>query len=337
MAKSVRHRTRRRAFDLPLVRNIGVIAHIDAGKTTTTEHILFYAGAKHKLGDVDAGNTETDYDPEEQARGITIYSACVPFQWRGHTVNLIDTPGHVDFTAEVERSLRVLDGGGVRLRRPEGRRGAVRNGVAAGRTSTACRGSCSSTRWTWSGPTSPTAIEPGPQPARRQPGARRHPHRATARPRTGRPPFKGVIDMIERRRCTSTPATWAGRSAPSRHPDGILDDVKKYRDELFDVLTRHDDKDLITSAVLEGQDVPADAIRAVLRDRAGASSSSPCCAGRAGSTSASSRCSTPSRLPAESAGPAAGGGDRTRRSRTRRNAASPTRGAVLRPGVQGGG
>ena len=102
------------------IRNIGIIAHIDAGKTTTTERILFYAGASHRMGDVDKGTTVTDFDEEEQQRGITIYSAAISCQWRDWQINLIDTPGHVDFTAEVERSLRVLDGGIVVFSAREG-------------------------------------------------------------------------------------------------------------------------------------------------------------------------------------------------------------------------
>jgi len=108
------------AIPLERIRNIGIIAHIDAGKTTVTERMLFESGAKHRAGEVDSGTTTTDDDAEEAERGITIYSACVQFPWNEVVINLIDTPGHVDFTAEVERSLRVLDGGVVVFSAREG-------------------------------------------------------------------------------------------------------------------------------------------------------------------------------------------------------------------------
>ena len=96
--------------ELSNVRNIGIVAHIDAGKTTTTERILFYTGKIHKHGDVHDGNTTTDFMVQERERGITIQSAAISCEWKGCSINIIDTPGHVDFTMEVERSLRVLDG-----------------------------------------------------------------------------------------------------------------------------------------------------------------------------------------------------------------------------------
>src|ERR671924_1315819 len=96
--------------ELERTRNIGIMAHIDAGKTTTTERILFYTGINYKIGEVHEGAATMDWMEQERERGITITSAATTCEWNGHTINIIDTPGHVDFTVEVERSLRVLDG-----------------------------------------------------------------------------------------------------------------------------------------------------------------------------------------------------------------------------------
>src|SRR4029434_5770566 len=95
---------------LERVRNLGIVAHIDAGKTTVTERFLFYSGRIHKIGEVHEGEATMDWMPQERERGITITAAATSFAWRNHDIHLIDTPGHVDFTIEVERSLRVLDG-----------------------------------------------------------------------------------------------------------------------------------------------------------------------------------------------------------------------------------
>src|SRR3974390_2227403 len=99
--------------DIERTRNIGIIAHIDAGKTTVTERVLYYTGVTYKIGEVHEGAATMDWMEQERERGITITAAATTAEWNGHSLNIIDTPGHIDFTAEVQRSLRVLDGGVV--------------------------------------------------------------------------------------------------------------------------------------------------------------------------------------------------------------------------------
>ena len=134
--------------DLNKVRNIGIMAHIDAGKTTTTERILFYTGVNYKMGETHDGAGTMDWMEQEKERGITITSAATTCYWHDNQINIIDTPGHVDFTVEVERSLRVLDGAVAVFDGKEGRRSPSPRPSGARPTSTRSRASASSTRWT---------------------------------------------------------------------------------------------------------------------------------------------------------------------------------------------
>ncbi len=256
--------------DLLRLRNLGVIAHIDAGKTTTTEHLLFYAGVKHKLGGVDQGNTETDYDPEEQERGITIYSACIPLQWRGFTVNLIDTPGHVDFTAEVERSLRVLDGAvcvfdgqkGVEAQSEtvwkQANKYRVPRLVFVNKMDVVGANFAKTLDTIHNRLTRDYAADGRPVPIVIPIGA--------GSVKDSGKPFAGVIDLIEQKALYFDAGDFGKTVRVEPIPEEEAAVAAKAREALFDALTQHDETDLITTAVLEGHEPDIEKVRQLVRE-----------------------------------------------------------------------
>ncbi|MDZ4819733.1 MAG: elongation factor G [Planctomycetota bacterium] len=248
------------ARDISKIRNIGIIAHIDAGKTTVTERMLYYTKSTHRMGEVDKGTTVTDFDPEEQQRGITIYSASVALDWKDVHVNLIDTPGHVDFTAEVERSLRVLDGGVVVF--------SAREGVEAQ----------SETVWRQADKYAVPRIAFINKMDRE--GADFHGtieqirKRLNANPLViqipiglGPPhvtnPFRGIIDLVEMKMLTFTGESQGAEVVVSDLPDEFRDEAELYREQLLGELFNYSNE--LAELVLSEAELPVELVRRVLR------------------------------------------------------------------------
>ena len=237
------------------VRNIGIMAHIDAGKTTTTERILFYAGRIHKMGEVHEGAATMDWMVQEKERGITITSAATTAGWRDHSINIIDTPGHVDFTVEVERSLRVLDGAvavfdavaGVEPQSETVWRQADRYGVPRiafinkmDRIGADFYGSLDSIR---------TRL-----------GARAVPIQLPIGSEGG---FQGYVDLLSREAVVYTDDLGTKSTESLDIPAGMQDLVSKYRHDLIEAVADFDDN--VMHKYLEEQDITEDEIRAGLR------------------------------------------------------------------------
>jgi elongation factor G len=252
-------------IDLSTYRNIGIIAHIDAGKTTTTEHVLYYAGATHRLGAVDSGNTTTDFDEEEQERGITIYSACIPFSWLNCTVNLIDTPGHVDFTAEVERSLRVLDGAVVVF---DAQKGVEAQSETVWRQADkyAVPRLVFINKMDVVGANFENALAEVRERLEGKPVALTVPI-GSGSPKDSPTPFKGIIDLIEMKALFYDAADQGKTFHEEAIPAELEDYARSYRERLFDRLTEHDESDRLTTLLLEGKEVPVEAVRAAVREQ----------------------------------------------------------------------
>ncbi|QDU98686.1 elongation factor G [Lignipirellula cremea] len=246
---------------LETLRNIGVIAHIDAGKTTVTERMLYLSGASHKVGQVDKGTTITDDDPEEADRGITIYSACVTFDWNKSHVNLLDTPGHVDFTAEVERCLRVLDGAVVVF--------SAREGVEAQ----------SETVWRQANKYGVPRIAFINKLDREGAGFERVFNELNRRlgatpvaisipygqgPEHVENPFRGIIDLIEMKLLTFDKESLGKQFEVSEIPEEMLDEAQVWRETMIEKLYEYSNE--MMELALQEEPIPIPLIRKVLRE-----------------------------------------------------------------------
>jgi elongation factor G len=241
--------------ELSNTRNIGIVAHIDAGKTTTTERILFYTGKIHKHGDVHDGNTTTDFMIQERERGITIQSAAISCEWDGHVINIIDTPGHVDFTMEVERSLRVLDGavcvfcavGGVQPQSETVWRQADRYQVPRvafvnkmDRMGADFARVVGELREKLKAPACPIELPIGKEEA-----------------------FKGVIDLLEMKAIVYDEDSEGKKFSVGDIPAELKDEAELARSELVDMVADRDEE--VMETYLENGDLTADELRGAIR------------------------------------------------------------------------
>jgi elongation factor G len=239
---------------LERIRNFGIIAHIDAGKTTTTERVLFYTRRIHRIGNVDEGSTTTDFYPEEARRGISIFSAAVTCEWRGHLLNLIDTPGHVDFTAEVERSLRVLDGAvvvfdavnGVEAQSETVWRQAVRYGVPRLAYANKMDRPGASFEKTLQSMRDRLAARPV----------------AVTMPVVGEGGLRGVVDLFTMK-FLSFEGEEGEKVSESALPPEAADEAALYREALVEAASEFSDE--VLGAALEGKEIPTAALKAGIR------------------------------------------------------------------------
>jgi len=241
---------------LEKIRNIGIMAHIDAGKTTTTERILYYTGISHKIGEVDEGTTQMDWMVQEQERGITITSAATTCMWRGHQINIIDTPGHVDFTIEVERSLRVLDGavavfcgvGGVEPQSETVWRQADKYGVPK---------IAFVNKMDRVGSDYFRVVEMIYSRLKANPVIMQLPYGKEEN-------FKGVIDILEDRLLTFDEESLGANVIVQEVPPEFQADVKKYRQQLIDAVAEFDEE-LLHMYINNPNDVNINLIKRAIR------------------------------------------------------------------------